>query len=334
MSTSKQAGVAAAGAAAAGAAVAAGVAIKRHTGKEPRSYRFLEEERVPDALRRIARGRIDHALDELRGKTDSSPEEAVHEARKDMKKLRAVLRLARDELGDEVYRRENQCFRDAARQLSGVRDADVMLGTLKGLDGSFPELRKALKEHHRGAPREDAADEVIATLEAARDRVEEWPLESDGFDALAGGLRRIYRRGRRAWQSVEEEPNTEILHEWRKREKDLWYHLTLLRESWPPVLKVTADEAHELSDRLGDDHDHAVLEEWVHDRFDDETLAGFDQAVAARRDVLQREALDLGRRLYAERPGAFVRRLRGYWEAWRPAQSEQRPVTTSSAAAG
>jgi CHAD domain-containing protein len=238
-----------------------------------------------------------------------------------MKKLRAVLRLARDELGDDVYRRENECFRDAARQLSGVRDADVMLGTLKGLDGSFPELRRALKEHRRSASPDDATDEVIATLEAARDRVEEWPLEQDGFEALEGGLRRIYRRGRRRWQAVEDAPTTEILHEWRKREKDLWYHLTLLRESWPAVLKVTADEAHELSDRLGDDHDHAVLEEWAHERFDDDALVAFDEAVAARREPLQREALDLGRRLYAERPGAFVRRLAGYWQAWRPAES-------------
>ena len=323
----KQAGVAAAGAAAAGAAVAAGVAIKRRVDdEEPRSYRLLEGEAVPEALRRIARGRIDHALDELRGKTDSSAEEAVHEARKDMKKLRALLRLARDELGDEVYRRENTCFRDAARALSGVRDADVMLGTLKSLDGSFPELRKALKEHRRNTST-GATDEVVATLEEARGRIDEWPLERDDFEALEGGLRRIYRRGRRAWRAVEDEPDTEILHEWRKREKDLWYHLTLFRESWPPVLKPTADEAHELSDRLGDDHDHAVLSEWAHDRFDDEALAGLDSAVAARRERLQREALQLGRRLYAERPRALVRRVGGYWEAW--SSSERAAVGAS-----
>src|SRR3954447_10069692 len=172
MSTPKQAGVAAAGAAAAGAAVAAGVALKRRGDKEPRSYRFLEGEPVPDAVRRIAHGRIDHALDELRGQTDSSTEETVHEERKDMKKLRALLRLARDELGDNVYRRENTCFRDVARELSGVRDADVMLGTLKRLDGSFPELRSALEEHRRGASQGDATGAAIATLEAARERVD------------------------------------------------------------------------------------------------------------------------------------------------------------------
>jgi CHAD domain-containing protein len=294
-----------------------------------RSYRFLEGEAVPEALRRIALGRIDHAIDELRLKSGSSPEEAVHEARKDMKKLRSVLRLARAELGDEVYRPENECFRDAARRLSGVRDADVMLDTLGTLRGSYPALRNALKAHRREARAGEEPDGVIEVLEAARDRVGDWPLEHDGFGALEGGLRRIYRRGRRAWRAVEEEPTTEDLHEWRKREKDLWYHLTLFGDAWPEVLTPTADEAHDLSDRLGDDHDLAVLRDWTREHVG--PVAGFDDAVAERRLDLQRDALHLGRRLYAERPGAFVARLRGYWEAWHPAQSAQSPMTTSSA---
>jgi hypothetical protein len=35
-----------------------------------------------------------------------------------------------------------------------------------------------------------------------------------------------------------------------------------------------------------------------------------------RRRELATAALDLGRRLYAEKPKAFSRRLRGYWTAW------------------
>jgi len=95
-----------------------------------RAYRVAPEEPVPDEVRRIARGRIDHAIDELRGRTDSTPVEAVHEARKDMKKIRALLRLARGELGRQTYDRENACFRDAARELAGQREADVMRETL------------------------------------------------------------------------------------------------------------------------------------------------------------------------------------------------------------
>jgi len=283
--------------------------------KEPRGYRLRRGETVPDGVARIARGRLDHALDELRGVTDSSSEAAVHEARKDMKKLRALLRLARDELGDDVYRRENECFRDAARRLSGVRDADVMLATLDRLDGSFKELRHSLKEHRRAHP--DRGDGVvIAELQQARLRVDRWPLEHHGFEAIEGGLRRVYRRGRRAQDAVEAEPSTKTLHEWRKREKDLWYHLTLLRGAWPAPLEATADEAHALSERLGDDHDLAVLHAWAHAQPDAGALDRFDGAVERRRAELQADALDLGRRLYAERPRAFAARLGGYWSAW------------------
>ena len=99
-----------------------------------RAYSLEIGEPVPNEIARIARGRIDDALDELSGATESSPEDAVHGARKDMKKLRALLRLVRGEIGEKVYRHEMATFRDAGRELSGVRDADVMLATLESLE--------------------------------------------------------------------------------------------------------------------------------------------------------------------------------------------------------
>ena len=105
-----------------------------------RAFRISPAEPVPDEVRRVARGRIDHAIDELRCSSESSREEAVHEARKDMKKLRALLRLVRGELGERVYSAENACFRDVARELAGVRDADVMLATLTDLEQRYGEL--------------------------------------------------------------------------------------------------------------------------------------------------------------------------------------------------
>jgi CHAD domain-containing protein len=310
---------AAAAAAAAGAAVATGAAVKHgRRRREPRSYRVRKSKALPKELARIARGRIDHALDELRGKTKSSSEEAVHEARKDMKKLRALLRLARDELGDEVYRRENDCFRDAAGRLSGVRDADVMLGTLDGLDTEVPELRKALEAHREVlAAGGEQRDEVVAVLEDARERVDDWPLEDNGFEAIEPGLTRIYRRGRRALQEVEHEPTTEALHEWRKRVKDHRYHVDLLEKAWPATLGAVEEELHALSDRLGEDHDLAVLQDWAHEHVPGVDLDDLDEEIGRRRAKLQADGVAIGRRLYAERPRAFGRRFQGLWEAWR-----------------
>jgi CHAD domain-containing protein len=267
----------------------------------------------------VARGRIDHAGDELRGKTDSTPEEAVHEARKDMKKLRALLRLTRAELGKDTFARENACFRDAARELAGTRDSDVMLATLGALDlppGHAWELRKLIQAGLAGDgadDREAGSRRAAAILKEARKRVDAWPLERDSFDAVAAGLERTYRRGGRDYKAALAEPTVEALHEWRKRAKELWYHHTLLRPLWPPVMQAVGDEAHALSDRLGDDHDLAVLAAWVSENAEPDPE--LSDAVERRRAELQREAFELGARVYAEKPRAYRRRIKRLWTA-------------------
>jgi len=284
-----------------------------------RAYRLKPKESLPEGLARAARGRIDHAIDELQGKTDSTPEEAVHAARKDLKKLRALLRLARGELGETSFARENKAFRDAGRELAAARDSDVMLDTLKALDlpaGLGWDLAKAIQAHRArngGGNRHAAAAGVVSMLSETRQRVDDWPLERDSFGALRSGLEHSYRRGRRDFKAVQVDPSVEALHEWRKRVKELWYHDTLLRALWPPVMEAVGDQAHELSDLLGDDHDLAVLADWTreHTGADPE----FFDAVERRRAELQSDAMALGARLYADKPSAYVRRLRQLWRA-------------------
>jgi CHAD domain-containing protein len=265
-----------------------------------RAYRLKQGEPVPEEVARIARGRIDHAIEAL----GDASEEGVHEARKDMKKLRALLRLVRE----KELRGESAYFRDVARELAGARDADVMLATVADLESRYEvdggPVRQRLEAHRLrtgGGGRGEAAKTASAMLEEARGRVGDWPLERDGFDALEDGLERTYRRGRRDWRAALADPTTENLHEWRKRVKDLWYHHSLLRQSWKPVMSALADEAHELSDRLGDDHDLALLLD-----FGAEPL---EAVIAERRQELQQEAFEYGARLYADKPKAFVRRI-------------------------
>jgi CHAD domain-containing protein len=107
-------------------------------------------------------------------------------------------------------------------------------------------------------------------------------------------------------------------HRWRKRAKDLWYELRLLEGAWEGPLKALAAEAGRLSDLLGDHHDLAVLREDLHERrLGEEETRALAAAIEARQEELGGAALDLGRRIYAERPKRFSRRLRRYWKAWR-----------------
>jgi CHAD domain-containing protein len=296
-----------------------------------RTYRLREDESPPAGMERIALGRIADAVDELRGKGSETFADSVHEARKDMKKVRSVLRLVREELGDELYRRENERFRDAGRLLSGARDAEVKLETIQALrkqDGEMP-AKKTLRRYISSleAERDDhaAADAEVeraaSEIEAGAGAVDDWNLRTDSWGLIAPGLGRSYRRGRNRFHDTRQDPSAENVHEWRKRVKDLWYDLRILKPIWPELLEETADQAHQLSDLLGDHHDLAVLGEDARnrrDRFDSEAdLEAILVAIDRRQATLLDEALSIGARLYAEKPKAFVDRFEGYWSAWR-----------------
>jgi CHAD domain-containing protein len=296
-----------------------------------RSYRLARDEELAAGLARIAAGRAEAALDRLRqgGGEKGGEAEAVHGARKDLKKLRTVLRLLRDPLGRKRYRRANARFREAGRTLSGTRDAEVKLETLEGLSHQalpLPEeavasWRKILDRDREAATdtvrSEALAAEAAAEIEAGLEEIRDWNLEGISWKAIAPALTRTYRRGRKAMKVAEGGTEAEF-HEWRKRAKDLWYELRLLSEAWPAPLKATAEEAHRLSELLGDHHDLAVLREDLHQRrlgaAETQTL---ETAIDRRQGELAGEAFSLGQRLYAERPKDFERRLRRYWRAWR-----------------
>jgi CHAD domain-containing protein len=282
-------------------------------------------------MRRIALARAESALERLRGATpeDDGFQDAVHGARKDLKKLRAVLRLLRDRLGEEAYRAQNRCFRDAARALSESRDAEVKLETLGGLSERFADLPPAAlvawretleRDRDRAVEGVDAMTlfESIELIEAGRARIEGWDLGSGSWELIEPGLKRLYKRGRRAMEEAESEPSEENLHAWRKRAKDLWYLLRILRRAWPEVLGPSEEEAHRLADLLGDHHDLAVLRADLDTRLSsDQDTRALSAAISAREDELSSAAFELGHRLYAEKPGAFARRLRVYWRVWR-----------------
>ena len=146
-----------------------------------------------------------------------------------------------------------------------------------------------------------------------------WEFGSEGFDLMRPGLEREYRKGRKALRTVRGDPPAEAVHEWRKRVKDLWYHLRLLHEVWPATMKGAADEAHALSDLLGDHHDLTVLIDDAREQAPDDPGLPELIALAERRQAeLLAEALPMGERLYAEKPRLFGRRVARYWAVSRP----------------
>ncbi|UEX77815.1 CHAD domain-containing protein [Sediminicurvatus halobius] len=294
------------------------------------AFRFQRSESVPGGVRRLVRERIDDARRRLQA-TGEARHEGIHEARKRIKEIRALLRLVRFALGDR-FAVENRWYRDTARGLSAARDAQAVVESWDKLVAARgQELDAGLAQDTRErllARRDDAAGvtdtaPVTATLEgllAARERIARWPLNGGGFAALSPGLERSYRQGRREMRLALAGGGVAAHHEWRKRVKDLWYHTRLLEPVWPALMVPRRQALKALSDTLGDDHDLAVLDALL--AAEPVLVGGGDgeavhAAIARQQSRLQAEAARLGTLLYAEKPGAYTRRLGVYWQVWR-----------------
>lgn len=296
-----------------------------------RGYELRRDEYVPDGIRRIARGQLDDAHDQLEHTSTDDFGKAVHETRKSLKRLRACVRLSRHAIGEQSYSRENTVFRMTGQRLSDERDARVLLETLGELEDRYPDelppllthrLRERLQhDHERELATLNEDDRTIGAvldeLESARVRAADWRFEADGFQALRPGLQRVYRRGRKRMRVARKDPTAEHLHDVRKRVKDLWHASQILRPAAPKQMKKLSKRAHEVANLLGDNHDLAVLRDYaeVHPQAfaDEATRQTLLALIERRRDVLERKALKLGKRLYSQSPKRFVGAIERGW---------------------
>ena len=264
------------------------------------AYRFNKDEAIPRAVQRVFAEELSFAVGKLTGSKKRA--EAVHEARKSIKKIRALLSL----LGPTA-RTLDRYFRDAGRLLSDVRDRVVMLEVFNKLAEKHPGLAAATVAEIRGnlrqrEPHQAAEKSASAQVAELLQKAPPLPVQNLQVETLLGAADATYRAGRKAFKRARKEESSENTHEFRKEVKKHWYHLRLLGGD---AAVQRLEDLHQLETLLGDEHNLSVLrhrlKSEVETSRDRQQIRHILEQIDQDSETLRKRALEAGERLYSEK---------------------------------
>jgi len=292
------------------------------------AYRLDFGKPLEAEVRRIAGEQLDAARNLLQHQPDGL-HEAVHDARRHIKRTRALLRLVRS--GDRHFvDQANGQLRDVAHSLAHLREASTLVESatrlLLSVEGREPEKaivvlieqldtrREQLTDADAGLQaRIAAADAALADLVSGLGALDLPAKRKKRAKVLAKGWQRVTEKARSALAGCEEMQASQPFHELRKRSQDRWMHASLLRHVWPAAMISVQRQTKELVDILGQACDLDVL---AHHLASDEAVVSGEEketillAIDEQRRRLCQAAIEAAPDLYDKRPGRDAGALR------------------------
>ncbi len=292
------------------------------------AYKLKLRESLESGVRRILAEQCQRAASGLAENADAVT--AVHDARKCIKRSRALLRLVRPAIGDAVWKEHNAALRDVGQGLSAIRDRDVLRQTVEKLKSNAPAtLKSALGAIGKQLADGETSDiapppaeakqrlvEAAALLDAVSARLRKLHVPGSFETAIEPGVEKGHAKARRLLVEVRQAPAPETLHELRKAIQVHWRHMVVLSAAWPEVMKGRAAEARTVSNLLGEDRDLTLLEVYVAANAEGLTksaVTAIRRAIASRRRAIAAEAFPRAERLLVGRPSRFARDLTRQW---------------------
>jgi CHAD domain-containing protein len=299
-------------------------------------YRLIQDEALPRGLKRIARDEIDAAVSHLSEKDPGKLDFSIHEARKSIKKLRGLMRMLAPVLGPDSES-DIEALGQVGRSLSELRDAAALVEAVDLLGRytrnaqcmeQLADLRRHLQKRSRETVERSevriVCEQGIIQLRHLKRGLAAWKFE-DNFDAIAPGLKRSLKRGRKALRMAAEEPTPDAFHKLRKRVKDRWYQVRILENLWSPSNPSPEAALKELQEDLGDDRNLYVLRTFI--PVDSDVLL---RLLDRTQRKLRQKSLDAASVLYGQKPGETAASLATLWNEWRPPARPQPKSAKSS----
>ncbi len=298
------------------------------------AYRLDHERGSLRGFRRVVGEQIDKAVIALAD--PMPPPTAILEARKSIKKLRALLMLCEPRLGRKPWRQLDRQLRDIGRSLAGRRDNDVIaerLAEIAAADTSGtagtgkrqqnPYCRRLQRVLKSTAQRANADTTNVATDPAtARQSLTELiatlpddhQLAPTRIDLLATILK-TRRRARAAMHLAAGADDSELLHDWRKLALRHARHLQLLSSDRGDALAARAGEIRDMARLIGMEHDFHLLAAWLATQAPERTQLAHQREllrrIEHRRLAARKAALIAGAAIFAERRREFLARIEG-----------------------
>jgi CHAD domain-containing protein len=261
---------------------------------------------------------------------EMNPDKHVHEIRKSFKRLRALLRLIKYDIGYSSYFRENCFCRDESKYISDLRDLKVFHENLTNLVEAHKNeidievvelLQKKILDRKDQRFKEVVDGNIFQIIHddvsLASERLKRFNFPNADFDIIHEGLFKIYKKGQEELYLVKNEPTVENYHNLRKRVKYLMYHMQIFQPVWPKYFKTTAKMLDKSADQLGLDHDYAELIKYINEindtKFSEARKKQFINWLEKLRNDLQAPALATIEKIYAEKPELFIDRIKQYF---------------------
>lgn len=297
------------------------------------SYRIRPSENFTSEFKSVAAEQLTIAMKGLTERPHGLTE-AIHDARKNFKRLRSLYRLVAADL-PAFQHSENARIRNMARTLSSARDATALVEVSRHLldHAESSDERAALKRIGKvliarrdqrtagGDQLEESVTAAIKTCGRALDALSPITFQEGSkknAKRIAKGWRKVLNRAAAARAACTDTTDAQVFHELRKRSQDYRFYLNLMQPLWPSAMHAKRAEITQLVDLLGHHNDLALLaslvDEQPHLFGSSEDIAYLLAAVIARQKALRETALEIAASAFRDDPKDESRRIRRLWQ--------------------